>query len=115
MEVFVKHDWVNVKKNSTRTMYDLRDAFQEALKLVTVPGSFACGESASLPLPVLRIEGIHDVISWPIPASQAQQIIDVAAERAPHGRGTETVVDTKVRDAYRVMPERIKFDNPDWD
>jgi hypothetical protein len=36
------------------------------------------------------------------------------AERARHGRGEATGVDTSVRDAWRIAPAKLHFTNPAW-
>eukprot|EP00959_Pyramimonas_sp_CCMP1952_P403982 8465079-Pyramimonas_sp.AAC.1 len=35
-------------------------------------------------------------------------------EQAPHGRGEATVVDKSVRNAQRICPPHLAFDNPAW-
>ena len=38
-----------------------------------------------------------------------------AGGHRPHGRGADTVVDGNVRDAWRVLPGQLTFDNPKWE
>ncbi|KAF9648913.1 hypothetical protein BDM02DRAFT_3128680 [Thelephora ganbajun] len=76
-------------------------------------GKFALSETfASTPLPGLYIEGIG-VIGFPLSERDAK-LIEAAATQAPFGKGTETVVDTTVRDTFEINPDRFSFKNPAW-
>jgi hypothetical protein len=44
----------------------------------------------------------------------AQLIISKAAQ-APFGKGSETVIDTTVRDTWEIDPPQIRFVNPRWE
>jgi len=76
-------------------------------------GKFALSHTfSSTPLPVLYIQGIG-VIGFPLSDSNAK-LIESAATQAPFGKGTETVVDTTVRDTFEINPDKFSFKNPDW-
>jgi hypothetical protein len=80
---------------------ELLDALQGALP----PGTFACfGRLDDQPLPFLcpeiAVEGVGR-LGLPLAAEQAGAL-SAAAEQAPYGRGTDTLVDTAVRDALQV-------------
>lgn len=53
------------------------------------------------------------MIGLPLSEGEAQ-LIEAAAIQAPSGRGTETVVDTVVRDTFEINPDRFSFKNPAW-
>lgn len=57
---------------------------------------------------------VNDVgnISFPLHESQACQIIE-KARLAPFGRGSETLVDTSVRNTWELNPDQFGL-NPDW-
>jgi len=60
----------------------------------------------------LHIEGIGG-IGFPLSERDAK-LIEAAAIQAPFGKGTETVVDTTVRDTFEISPDKFSFQNPDW-
>jgi len=53
------------------------------------------------------------MIGLPLSEPEAK-LIEAAAIQAPFGRGTETVVDTTVRDTFEINPDRFSFRNPSW-
>ena len=88
-------------------------ALEKVLGEVTRPGAFfACGRD-EVALPKLMIHGVGQ-ISFPVPASQAKEIV-AAAELAPYGRGTETVVDTSVRKVWQLSPGAVKIAGKAWE
>ena len=56
--------------------------------------------------PQITVEGVGQ-LKLPLSSRQAVQLRDVA-QQAPYGKGTETVVDTKVRDALQVGAARLR-------
>jgi len=76
-------------------------------------GKFALSHTfSSTPLPGLYIQGIG-AIGFPLSDSNAK-LIEAAATQAPFGKGTETVVDTTVRDTFEINPDKFSFENPAW-
>jgi hypothetical protein len=65
------------------------------------------------PMPRLDVVGVG-TISFPVPELQAREIIRVA-ERAPYGRGEQTVVDTTVRKVWQVAPQKIRLSGTAWE
>jgi hypothetical protein len=53
------------------------------------------------------------VIGFPLNERDAK-LIEAAATQAPFGKGTETVVDTTVRDIFEINPDGFSFKNPAW-
>jgi len=53
------------------------------------------------------------VIGFPLSDRDAK-LIEAAATQAPFGKGTETVVDTTVRDTFEINPDKFSFTNPAW-
>ena len=65
------------------------------LRAVRTPGDFFVAGVSVTPLPVLVVDGVGPV-ALPLLPAQAQQLIAVV-QRAPYGRGQETLVDTTLR------------------
>ncbi len=63
-------------------------------------------------LPVLDIEGVGTV-SLPLSGDQVQRLKDVAIQ-SPYGQGSETVVDTSVRNSFQIDASKINFTHPTW-
>lgn len=78
---------------------ETKERVKRAMKQLKTPFNVACGgEATQLPAqPGLTITDIG-VVSLPITQPTAKEIIKVA-RRAPYGKGSKTVVDTKVRDS----------------
>lgn len=53
------------------------------------------------------------MIGFPLSDRDAK-LIEAAATQAPFGKGTETVVDTTVRDTFEINPDKFSFQNPAW-
>ena len=85
----------------------------EALEKLERPGDFEVSGKHETPMPVLSIEGVGQ-LSFPVPPSQARDLIAAAAERAPYGRGDQTLVDESVRKVWQVPPEKISFEGKGW-
>jgi 2OG-Fe(II) oxygenase superfamily len=70
--------------------------------------------SGKLPFhaPGLTVEGVGPV-ALPLLPAQAARLI-AAAERAPFGRGSETVIDTDVRRCWRIEAERVGLTGRYW-
>ena len=57
--------------------------------------------------------GAAGVLSFPIPPAQVQALI-AGADRAPYGRGEETVVDRSVRDCWQIAPGELTIGGRTW-
>ena len=80
-------------------------ALAEALRGVQGDGDFAVGGRRATPMPHLIVEGVGTV-ALPLLPVQAVELI-ARAERAPYGRGPDTLVDTAVRRSWQLGPERL--------
>ncbi|KAH8684945.1 hypothetical protein BGZ61DRAFT_495252 [Ilyonectria robusta] len=84
-----------------------------ALHSINTPASFACfGALKRTPPASLFVEGVGD-IEMPLSESQARQMI-AAARQAPYGKGSETLVDTSVRNTWELDASQFTFKNPSW-
>jgi hypothetical protein len=93
-------------------MSSISTTFAEALGTVSRPGTFFVTGSEQTLAPGLEVEGIGPV-GLPLPAVQAEQLIAVA-ERAPYGRGGETVIDTAVRRSWQIGADRVRITGRHW-
>lgn len=80
----------------------------------TTRGSFAAFKPLSGQFnPQICVGGVGD-IQLPLAPDQARQII-TKAQQAPYGKGSETLVDTSVRNTWELDPDRFEIKHPDWD
>ena len=79
---------------------------------VTRPGDYCVHGRLFAPMP--RIEaGTAGVFSFPIPPAQARMLV-ANADRAPYGRGQETIVDPSVRNCWQIAPDKIRMAGRTW-
>ncbi|MEP7282083.1 MAG: hypothetical protein ABI696_08905 [Rubrivivax sp.] len=76
------------------------------------PGDFFAAGECALHLPLIEVEGIGP-IALPLLPAQAAQLI-AAAERAPYGRGADTLVDTSVRRSWQISADRVRIWGKHW-
>jgi hypothetical protein len=92
-----------------------RDVYGEllgALSKIDRPGSFCVSGHVPAILPGLDVAGLGP-IGLPLTSTQAEEL-KKCCEQAPHGKGTETLVDTSVRRVWRLKPEQFTLENPAW-
>ena len=91
----------------------LRDQFVQNLESVKHTGSFSTfGFNEQFALPSVRVDGIG-AIRLPLSCEAAQALIKVSRQ-APFGKGSETIVDTSVRDTWEIDGEKISFEKVAW-
>jgi len=95
---------------------EIRSEVSRLLLEIKAPGeSCASGKAVTLPsYPGLLVEGMDGQLSLPLHKTQAT-LLASQAEQAPYGKGTETVLDTSVRNVLQVAPERVSFSHPTWE
>ena len=76
------------------------------------PGDYFVAGRAEFLTPRIEVDGVG-LIALPLLSAQAKQLIK-AASRAPFGRGTETVVDTKVRRTWQIEASRVSISGKHW-
>ena len=89
------------------------DSLVEVLSGVRRPGDFYATGVVETPMPSLVIAGVG-VISFPVPQAQAREMIALAAERAPYGKGEKTLVDETVGKVWQIAPGKIKLGGKGW-
>ena len=82
-----------------------QERLQALLESVDRPGGFCVHGRAHVPMPAVEVEGAG-MLSFPVPASQIRDLVKMA-ERAPYGKGEETLVDTSVRDCRQIDQHRL--------
>ncbi len=82
------------------------------LELVQRPGDFFTHGIQEISAPGLDIAGIGP-IALPLLPVQAAQLIALA-ERAPYGRGEQTLVDTAVRRSWQLNPDLVRIRGSGW-
>jgi predicted 2-oxoglutarate/Fe(II)-dependent dioxygenase YbiX len=93
-------------------MVSVTSELAAVLKDVRRPGSFFSSGVAELAMPLLEVEGVGTV-AFPVLPAQAASLVAVA-ERAPYGRGPDTLVDPAVRNTWQIGPDRISLKGRRW-
>ncbi len=93
-------------------MKNLSTQIIDCLQDMKGSGKFASVGAVPFVLPGLSIDK-NEEINFPISQSQAKKLIKFA-EQAPFGMGSETIVDTSVRNTWEIDAKHIKFNNPQW-
>jgi hypothetical protein len=91
---------------------DFQEDLLEALGGINASGSFASSGTLEDMEPRLLVRGIGE-ISLPLGVAQAQQLIKMARQ-APYGKGSETIIDTSVRNTWELGDDQFEFLNPRW-
>jgi len=84
----------------------------ELLQSVDRPGDYCTGGKLYVPMPRVTVRGVGD-LAFPIPDAQIDALINLA-ERAPFGKGTETITDTSVRDCWQIDANQIQVTGGAW-
>lgn len=84
----------------------------EHLEAVQRPGGFCTHGRLLAPMPRIAVAGAP-TLSFPVPDIQAKALIG-AAERAPYGRGQETLHDDAVRNCWQLDPDCIRIEGGAW-
>ncbi|EQB54196.1 hypothetical protein CGLO_06000 [Colletotrichum gloeosporioides Cg-14] len=100
--------------------WDNRESFHDdlyqTLQAIKTPGTFASFhpiKTANGPLnPGLHVADIGP-ISFPLKEEQARSLIE-KTRQAPFGKGSDTVVDTTVRNTWELDPTQFELRNPQW-
>jgi hypothetical protein len=87
-------------------------SLEAVLSDVKHPGDFFVCGAIEIPMPRVEVEGAG-TMSFPVPDAQIASIVR-RAERAPYGRGVETIVDTSVRNVWQIAPGKVKIGGKSW-
>ncbi|MCJ1313988.1 hypothetical protein MMC25_007668 [Agyrium rufum] len=95
---------------------EVKEAWDALRKIIDGIGETAAGTfatSGALPNaanPGLYITGLGG-IGLPLSKNDAERLARMC-HRAPFGKGTETIADTKVRNTWELNPTQFKLENP---
>lgn len=89
-----------------------RERLEELLRSIDRPGSYCTGGRLYVPMPRVEVKGVGE-LSFPVPPAQIEALI-AAAERAPYGKGTRTLVDTSVRDCWQIDARNVRLLGRAW-
>ena len=92
--------------------YGADAALEKLLQSIDRPGDFCAHGRLFAPMPRLEVDGAG-MLSFPVPEAQVRALI-ASAERAPYGKGPDTLVDTSVRDCRQIDAERIRLAGGAW-
>lgn len=91
----------------------VKEVMLSALQSIQASGSFAAFHSLDYPPPVdLWVRDIGHV-TMPLTKTAATQVI-AQCRQAPYGKGSETLVDTSVRNTWELDPSRFELRGPSW-
>ena len=82
------------------------------LSTVSRAGDFFVAGRIEIFAPRLEVDGVGP-IALPLLPAQAGELV-AAAERAPYGRGEETLVDTSVRRTWQIGADRVRVGGKHW-
>ncbi len=88
------------------------ETLEKLLQSIDRPGNFFTHGRLLIPMPVLKVDGVG-LLAFPVPDVQVRALIEVA-ERAPYGKGPETLVDTSVRDCRQIDAARVRLGGRAW-
>jgi predicted 2-oxoglutarate/Fe(II)-dependent dioxygenase YbiX len=86
--------------------------FAEALSTINRPSAFFVAGTEQMLAPGLVVAGIGP-IALPLLPVQAEQLI-AAADRAPYGRGEDTLTDIAVRRTWQIGADRVGITGKHW-
>ena len=96
-----------------------REEFKEILDNIDKKGEYCAGKEITSSIPRLQpsitVDGLEDddePLAFPLPNSQAKLLRSVA-EKAPFGKGLDTVLDETVRKAWQIDAGKVHFLDPD--
>ena len=92
--------------------YPAQSALEGLIESIDRPGEYCTHGRLFAPLPRLEVAGAG-LISFPVPPAQAGALV-AAAERAPYGRGPDTVQDRSVRDCWQIDADKVNLGGGAW-
>ncbi len=84
----------------------------EALREVGAPGSYSARRTATAEDLHIEIKGMGP-LRFPISSAQAQSLCRIV-QPARYGKGTQTLLDRRVRDTGEIPKSRVKIDQRRW-
>lgn len=95
-----------------------REKMKEILDGIDKKGEYCAGKDITSFIPrfwpLITVDGLEDdeILAFPLPKSQAKSLRSVA-EKAPFGKGSDTVLDESVRRAWQIDASKVHFCEPE--
>ena len=89
-----------------------QSALEGLIESIDRPGEYCTHGRLFAPLPRLEVAGAG-LISFPVPPAHADALVAMA-ERAPYGRGPQTVLDRSVRDCWQIDADKVNLGGGAW-
>ena len=89
-----------------------QSALEGLLESIDRPGEYCTHGRLFVPLPRLEVAGAG-LIAFPVLPAQAEALVAVA-ERAPYGKGPDTVLDRSVRDCWQIAANQVDLGGGAW-
>lgn len=93
--------------------YSDNERLERAINSVERPGDYCTHGKVECVMPRLEVESVG-TIAFPVQPAQIASLIE-AADRAPYGRGSETILDTSVRDCWQIDASKFKVGGGRWE
>lgn len=93
-------------------MDDLKENILSCLKDLKGSGKFISAHTTEFQFPGLEVNGVGE-IAYPINETQAKALIKVA-QKAPFGKGSETIIDSTVRSVCEIDAGELTFHGSNW-
>jgi hypothetical protein len=101
------------RKDLQITYNDSLQPLGDLLGDVKRPGEYFTSGTHETPMPALFVKGMG-AVSFPVPPPQSRKLVSVA-ERAPYGRGDNTLVDEGVRKVWQIAPQLVSLGGKGWE
>lgn len=93
-------------------MNHLKENILNCLKDLKGSGKFISVQTTEFLFPGMEVDGVGE-IAYPINEAQAKALIQVA-HKAPFGKGSETILDNNVRNAWEIDAAKLTFNGNRW-
>jgi len=85
------------------------------LQSVERPGNYVSSGIISMPLPALSLTSQNNaILGLPLCDCHIKKVIE-NADRAPFGRGEQTIVNTSIRCTWQLNPSQFAINNSEWE
>jgi hypothetical protein len=94
-------------------MKTLQKQTLQILQQLKGSGKFTSINTTKFIFPGLNVENVGE-IAFPLNKYQAELLIQ-SAQKAPFGKGSQTIFDDNVRSAREIDASKLTFNNPEWE
>lgn len=93
-------------------MIDFKKQLTEALDKIASSGTFFSAGVNDFCFPKMSVKNLDEIV-FPLNKIQIQALISVA-HKAPFGKGSETILDSNVRNCWEIDASQIAFEGNNW-